>query len=112
MSALFGDQSLNHLVKELWHLAMHSERVKSRLTKMYQRVFDGLPLHFVSTAKSTHQKLTEADVFGVFSLGLGMTVMADFYPPPSSVSEFAFKAIGQRSSQATNSNIKGLKKYD
>ena len=101
ISEVFDDHVLNQLVRELWRLGMRSENLHSRITNMYQRVLNDLNQQFASSTKSSDAILTEAEVFGIFSLGLGMTVMADFNLHPTSKTEFALKALGQISTQST-----------
>ena len=101
ISEVFDDQMLNQLVRELWRLGMRSESLHSRITNMYQRVLNDLNQQFASSTESSDASLTEAEVFGIFSLGLGMTVMAEFGLHPKSKTEFALKALGQISTQST-----------
>ena len=61
---------------------------------------DDLNQQFASSTESSEASLTEAEVFGIFSLDLGMTVMADFNLHPTSKTEFALKALGQISTES------------
>ena len=90
---LFGDQALNHLVKELWHLSNRSESIKLKLTKMYQRVLTELNSHFALPSQPKNLGQTETDISSVFALAMGVTVMKEFNLNPPSITAFARKAF-------------------
>ena len=76
--------------------------IDARRLEVYSAIFDSdLNQQFASSTESSDASLTEAEVFGIFSLGLGMTVMAEFGLHPKSKTEFALKALGQISTQST-----------
>lgn len=82
MSEIFSDQALNRLVRELWHVAIRSERVKSALSNMYRQVLMQLSAHVASENNANDDEQINPDVFDIFVLGMGLTVMAEFNIAP------------------------------
>ncbi|MBR1177145.1 TetR/AcrR family transcriptional regulator [Bradyrhizobium sp. KB893862 SZCCT0404] len=71
----YSDESANRIVVELWHLAMRSDALKTRLLKLY----DGILRDIANQVSSGETKLEGQAAFdatyAVFSLGLGGAIL-------------------------------------
>lgn len=66
-----SDEAANLIVPELWHLALRDDHIKSRLTRLYQRIVDMLSTQMKEDGLGRSDKERRAVAFSLVSLAYG-----------------------------------------
>lgn len=66
-----SDETANLIIPELWHLAIRDDHIKSRLTRLYQRVVDILSSQIEEDGLGQCDRERQAVAFSLMSLAYG-----------------------------------------
>ncbi len=79
----YSDEGANRIVVELWHLAMRSDALKTRLLKLYDGILKDIARQFSSSESKPEERAAFDATFAVFSLGLGSAILKGIGLSPS-----------------------------